>query len=462
MDEKISQYNQQHLLKEKSRLKKWSPVTLPEMHGFLAVILNMGIITAPDIGSYWSTSWISQIPFFGQLFSKNRFEMILWMLHVSSTPNGQRPKRLHKVQLLLDALVKNFKGNMNPSANLSVDETMVGFRGRFGAKQYIPNKPNKYGIKAFTIADSKSGYILDTLLYTGADTLDHSDPQYASLPQPARIVLTLCNDYLEQGRTVFTDRYYTSIPLAQVLEAHQTAFTGTCMKNRRQIPEAFRDKRFRLSDDEVRAYRSGHLLSLAWRAPTKKKEIIMISTKDNASITSVTSRASGKTANKPTVIDNYNQCMNGVDLADQYTTYYSFIRRSRKWWKKICFWLLEVATVNSYIVFKCTTTSTTHLQFRKAIIERLAQIHLQDAPQRVRGRPFIRHHSENSTVVNPARLNRKPHFLAQREHQRQCVVCSTPQKRKRSSYYCKTCPSNPTLCPDTCNERYHTLVNYSQ
>ena len=49
---------------------------------------------------------------------------------------------------------------------------MIGFRGRFGAKQYIPNKPTKYGVKAFTLADSLNGYILDVLLYTGADTLE--------------------------------------------------------------------------------------------------------------------------------------------------------------------------------------------------------------------------------------------------------------------------------------------------
>ena len=90
-------------------------------------------------------------------------------------------------------------------------------------------------IKAFTLADSENGYILDTL-YTGADTLDHSEPQHASLPQPVRIVLTLCGDYLEKGRTMYTDRYYTSIPLAQMLESHKTAFTGTCIKNRKQIP----------------------------------------------------------------------------------------------------------------------------------------------------------------------------------------------------------------------------------
>ena len=72
---------------------------------------------------------------------------------------------------------------MNPSPNLLVDETVVGFRGRFGAKQYIPNKPTKYGIEAFTLADSKNGYIMDILLCTGGDTLDNSDSQQSHLPQ---------------------------------------------------------------------------------------------------------------------------------------------------------------------------------------------------------------------------------------------------------------------------------------
>ena len=79
--------------------------------------------------------------------------------------------------ILQDAFIKyisNFKRNMHPSRNVSVDETMVGFRGRFGAKQYIPTKPSKYGIKAFTLADSNNGYILDILVYTGADTLPSS------------------------------------------------------------------------------------------------------------------------------------------------------------------------------------------------------------------------------------------------------------------------------------------------
>ena len=112
-----------------SRLKKWTPVTTTEMYGFLAVIMNMGIINVPDLASYWSTSWTTSIPFFGELFSRNRFEILFWMLHVSSVPDGQTPKRLDKVRILMDALIFNFKKSMDPSPNLSVDETMVGFEG---------------------------------------------------------------------------------------------------------------------------------------------------------------------------------------------------------------------------------------------------------------------------------------------------------------------------------------------
>ena len=93
------------------------------------------------------------------------------------------------------------------------------------------------------------------------------------------------------------------------------------MSNRKQIPQNFWQKSFRLADREIRAYRSGRLLALAWRAPSKRKGIVMLTTKDSAQYATVTSRATGRTGVKPVVVDKYNQSMNDVDLADQYTVY---------------------------------------------------------------------------------------------------------------------------------------------
>ena len=158
------------------RFSSWQPVTL---EGFFGVIINMGLIQVANLESYWSTNWISEIPFFSHVFSRNRFEQIFW-LHVSHEEPGQPARQIDKVKSVLDFLVANFQASYTPSRNLAVDETMVGFRGRFSPKQYMPKKPTKNGIKAFTLAESEQGYILDILVYTGSDTLAHADSRYDS------------------------------------------------------------------------------------------------------------------------------------------------------------------------------------------------------------------------------------------------------------------------------------------
>ena len=64
---------------------------------------------------------------------------------------------------------------------------------------------------------------------------------------------------------------------------------------------------------------------------------------------------------KPLVVDRYNHNMGRVDKADQYSMYYSFGRRSVKWWRKLMFLLMEVALVNSFILYKTTVDSLYHM-----------------------------------------------------------------------------------------------------
>ena len=156
------------------------------MKAFFAIILNMWLIEVPTLEGYWSTAWESKIPFFRKVMPCDRFLQILWMLHVGDGPRGA-----DKVQGLLNALIGNFQRAYCPSKDVAIDEMMVGFRGRFGLKQYMPSKPNKYSVKAFTLASSENEYMLNVLLYTGAETLSEANPAYSSLPQPARVVMHL-------------------------------------------------------------------------------------------------------------------------------------------------------------------------------------------------------------------------------------------------------------------------------
>ena len=359
----------------------------------------MGMIDVSVLESYWSTSWESEIPFFRKVMPRDRFLQIFWMLHV-----GEGDAKVDKIKKLCDALIHNFQANYTSNKNLAVDETMVGFKGRFSAKQYMPNKPTKYGIKAFTLASSEHGYMLNILLYVGANTLQGAENEYKILPQPACVVMELMKPYFNKCHHIYTDRYYSSIPLAQALQQKKTDITGTIMKNWIGLPDTVRSKSFSLKDDEMRSFCSGSLLTVAWRAASKKKPLIMLSTSssnttvniqsryltqkkplvvdsynksmkgvDSGSLLTVAWRAASKkkplimlstsssnttvniqsrylTQKKPLVVDSYNKSMNGVDRADQYTVYYSFVRRSVQWWRKVFFWLMEVAAVNSYLL----------------------------------------------------------------------------------------------------------------
>ena len=195
---------------------------------------------------------------------------------------------------------------------------------------------------------------------------------------------------------------------------------------------------------------------IAWRAKSKKSPVIMISSACSAGMTEVRNRK-GEHVHKPVAVDTYNQSMNGVDRNDQHCTYYLFLWKTLKWWRKLFFYLLECATVNSYILYKevCLQVGTrplTALEFRRSVIEDLVQEHLEQSDSR----PSI---GQPRLGPTPIRLNQKLHLLDQRSTYRNCVVCSG-QIRHTTGYYCETCPEQPALHPTTCFERYHTLTHY--
>ena len=44
---------------------------------------------------------------------------------------------------------------------------MIPFKGRLSFKQYMKDKPTKWGIKVFTLSDATNGYIYRLQIYCG-------------------------------------------------------------------------------------------------------------------------------------------------------------------------------------------------------------------------------------------------------------------------------------------------------
>jgi hypothetical protein len=185
-----------------------------------------------------------------------------------STTRAQRKPddKLAPTRNIYDKFVAACEANYTPGPGCTVDESVHGFRGKCSFKQYIPNKPSKYGIKANVLADSKTFYSVSSKIYTGAGT--HAP----GLPVPAQAVLDLVPSVSGTNRNITTDNYYTSVPLAMELKSRRLISVGTMKKNNACIPPSFLAKA-----DEVRvqyAFDHANNFILLSVAPKKNKTVV--------------------------------------------------------------------------------------------------------------------------------------------------------------------------------------------
>jgi hypothetical protein len=69
----------------------------------------------------------------------------------------------------------------------------------------------------------------------------------------------------------------------------------------------------------------------------------------------------------PCFIDDYNHHIGGVDLANQFRESYETHRPTCRTWWPLFYWLIDVACINAYRLYRLSTTVErpfTHLQFR--------------------------------------------------------------------------------------------------
>ena len=80
--------------------------------------------------------------------SRDRFLNILSFLHVVNNDDA-RPRehpnhdKAFKIRSLIDILVPLWQRHYKPNKEISIDESMIPFKGRTSLMQYMPAKPNK-------------------------------------------------------------------------------------------------------------------------------------------------------------------------------------------------------------------------------------------------------------------------------------------------------------------------------
>ena len=91
-------------------------------------------------------------------------------------------------------------------------------------------KRNRFGIKLFELVDCETGFIVNCIVYTGADT----DYRKFGLGVTGDIVAHFLEPYHRQGCVVYVDTRYTSPVLAEFLHERDTGLRGTVKSNRKK------------------------------------------------------------------------------------------------------------------------------------------------------------------------------------------------------------------------------------
>ena len=349
-----------------------------------------------------------------------------------------------KVREVMNLVSENFQKFSEPACCQSIDEGMVGFKGRVSFLQYMPAKPTKRGMKLFIRCDSESGYTNEFEVYLGkVSTVPSVNGAYFD------VVKRLTDKILNGNHQVFFDNAYTSIPIMLHLLQHRTYACGTVRVNRKNLPAQI-NKPIDLGRGDFVSKQDAekkHLTATAWR---DTKIVRFLSTMSTPNIdTQAVRRINGVRTNvkQPSCAAQYAKHMGGVDRFDQLRGTFNVGRYSKKAWKYLFYFLLNAAITNSWILYKQTSTRSkkafNHLRFRHELAVELL-------------RNFHGRRSNLALTKSLANVNHK-HVLFNINRARRCRMHNKYQPngktKKETKTGCRAC--NLILCFE-CHVRFHT------
>ena len=171
--------------------------------------------------------------------SDDRFLLISKFLHFTNnqeTGVSCVSKKLEKLWPVLEHMKNKFSSVYVPEKHISIDESLMLWKGRLSWKQYIPSKRARYGFKSYEICKSSSGYIWDFFVYTGKNT--EYNPAYEQESSVgANAILTLAHDLLDKGYCISIDNFFSSITLFDSLCSRNTDAVGTVRANSKGLPK---------------------------------------------------------------------------------------------------------------------------------------------------------------------------------------------------------------------------------
>ena len=144
----------------------------------------------------------------------------------------------------------------------------------------------------------------------------------------------------------------------------------------------------------------------------------------------------------PLAFMSFNLNMGGNDSGDSLRSRITTHQKSKKWWRALFFYVIDLAIVATFKIIKNTDNKgkryTTRVAATKIVEQILYPVQIQKKKRKVYS------------------VNEFFHLPEESEKYKRCVKCSAENKRKETKLFCPDCQVG--LCV-SCYATYHSLLN---
>lgn len=401
-----------------------------EIKAFIGLLYLAGALrlSNSNLDEIWSIKYGNGL--FRATMSQQRFQFLAVCLRFDDKNDRDARKLVDKfthIRQLWDIFISNCKSHYTPYENCTVDEQLVGFRGRCPFRIYMASKPDKYGIKVMMLNDSKTFYMLNAIPYVGKVTVENNEPV------PTYYVRKLTEPIHGTHRNVTMDNWFTSIPLSeQMLQQYELTILGTLRKNKREIPPSFLAKK----ETGTSLFAFDHNKTLVSFTPKENKIVLLLSTlHPDSSIHPDTG--------KPNLIHTYNETKGGTDTFDQLCHSYTTSRKTRRWPLRFFFNMLDAAGINAMVLFSLANpewkedSKNNRKTFIKELSNSLIEPHLRDRVQVPSLQRSLRL-SICQILEIAVEVHQEPNFGVNLPRKVRCALCPRGKDRK-TNFACSIC-----------------------
>jgi hypothetical protein len=368
---------------------KWESLIVASLRAFMAIHMYMGMKKQPNYKTYWKkVGSFFHCPIIANIMTRERFIELRRCLHNTDLgtyehiPKGDpRYDKLRQVRWVVEEIRKACMREWSLGKFLTIDEMMVRYKGSYSPiRQYMPKKPEKWGIKFWVLADLVSKFIYCFEIYCGKNLEAEIRMKGTHVEGGAAygVVMNLLRGLEKRGHYVVMDNFFYSIPLFEDLLQKGIYATGTVRSNCIGLPLHLKNtKAWRRCDQghtEWAMHDSRCKSCVMWK---DKCPVLLLSIHANPigfpcvpcdEVPRWNGVVREKIPTSPMLLE-YTTYTRGVDVADQLQASYSSQSRSHKWWHRVIFALLDISEVNTYIMYldrykqgpNPVTTPMTHL-----------------------------------------------------------------------------------------------------